>query len=388
MSIIHRCHGGANERDPRDHAGPATANHRLGGFEERLLAELKTVVAQQGATATHAQTTRRARRSWPARPPLLTGAAPAAPAARPVGRRRRAGLLAGGLGLTAAGAAAVVAVASAGPAVSGGAPVGRAAARQYLLAAAATAAATPDRPGAYWHVRATMVTTVGKYTVQTWTRPGGRTWADGPARYNFLAPGKGGRRFSLAGLNSMFEHRMLAVPAVSLPRAWGTRYPAGLTIGEIVGYLPFLPINDRANAALAQGAGLVTYRQIQALPASPAALTAWLLAYQRDFTRQTGLPEPEPATLLQSLAELVTAEPAPPQVRAAAFRAMATLPNITSLGPDHGGQMLGVSLGGKQHATLIIERATSQAYGSLALSTGQPGVKSLFITAQWVNRRP
>jgi hypothetical protein len=150
----------------------------------------------------------------------------------------------------------------------------------------------------------------------------------------------------------------------------------------------FFPINDRESAALAHGAGFVTYRQLQALPASPAALKAWLLAYQRSFARQTGLPEPEPAALLQSLAELVATDPAPPQVRAAAFRAMASLPNITSLGPDHGGQALGISLGGKQHATLLVERATSEAHESLTLSTGQPVVKSVFITAQWVNRRP
>jgi hypothetical protein len=77
MSIVHRPAGGANERDAGDHAGSARAD-RLGGFEERLLAELRAVVAQHGATTAHPRARRSARRP---RPLLLTGAASAALAA-------------------------------------------------------------------------------------------------------------------------------------------------------------------------------------------------------------------------------------------------------------------------------------------------------------------
>lgn len=53
MSTIRRPGGGADEGTPGDHAGRA-AGQSLGGFEERLLAELKQVVAQHAA-ATHPQ---------------------------------------------------------------------------------------------------------------------------------------------------------------------------------------------------------------------------------------------------------------------------------------------------------------------------------------------
>jgi hypothetical protein len=134
----------------------------------------------------------------------------------------------------------------------------------------------------------------------------------------------------------------------------------------------------------------VTFHQLQQLPASPAALKAWLRAFQRDFTRQTGLHVADPAALIQSLIQLVAGVPAPPQVRAAAFRVLATLPNVTRLGPVHGGQALRIALGGNEHATLIVDPATSQAREILTVSYG-PGprmVSNVSVSAQWVDRRP
>jgi hypothetical protein len=321
--------------------------------------------------------------------PAQSSATPVAESAR-VPNRRRIGLLAGGLGLAAAGMATVVAVASAGPAGSSGpAPAGRAAARQYLLAAAAAAAATPGRPGNYWYVRTTVVSLTGKFTVQTWTQPDGRSWTIEPTPYGVLPDdwGKGSRQFSLAGLDWMFTHGPRAFP-VFPPTGWKRERSLGVVYTVPVGPVQFFGSNNRQQAALADGAGYVSYSQLQQLPASPIDLTDWLLRYQRNFTRQTGLSEPEPATLIQSLAELVAAEPAPQRVRAAAFRAMATLSNATSVGSDDGGQTLRISLGGKQQATLTIDPATPQAHQSLTVSTGARLVSSVSVTAHWVNRRP
>ena len=67
---------------------------------------------------------------------------------------------------------------------------------------------------------------------------------------------------------------------------------------------------------------------------------------------------------------------------------MATLPNVTSLGPGHGGQVLRISLGGNRHATLVVDPATSQARESLTVSYGAHRVDSVFVSARWVNRLP
>jgi hypothetical protein len=80
--------------------------------------------------------------------------------------------------------------------------------------------------------------------------------------------------------------------------------------------------------------------------------------------------------------------PAPPQVRAAAFRAMAAMPGVTSLGPVHGGQRLRFSLGSHQFATLAVDPATSQVRDTLTVVGVHGEVSSDSVSAQWTNRLP
>ena len=147
-------------------------------------------------------------------------------------RHRRTGWLAGGLGLTAAAAAAAVVIAGT-PGATGPSghrhaqphrhtqaeAISQLSGRQILLAAARIAAAAPASTGTYWYLKEAEPTSVSKTAFQAWYSRDG-------SEYDLLSPGK----------------VFLASPH------------AGFSIG----------------------ASSLTYRQIQRLPANPAALTAWI----------------------------------------------------------------------------------------------------------------
>lgn len=263
--------------------------------------------------------------------------------------------------LTAAAAAAAVMVASTGTAVPGGpraaAHPGPAAlsARQILLTAATAAAARPEGSGTYWDVR--TITSAGGFreTDETWTlRDGGTTWV-------------------WAGKKT--HDRIIKL--YSSGTGW---WLMGGT-----GSLTPVPHPSRGITGWASS-GWVSFGQLQRLPTSPAALKARIAALTRnipggnwDFPGQVAVFNP--------LTQLVMGLPVPPQVRAAAFRALATLPNVTSLGPVDGGQGLRFSMGGRPYATLVLDLATSQVRDVVSFSGPQKG-SSVSVTARWVNRLP
>jgi hypothetical protein len=155
--------------------------------------------------------------------------------------------------------------------------------------------------------------------------------------------------------------------------------------------LPPLPQrlgDERRPPASSVPPGVVTFGQLQRLPTNPAALKAWIAAFTRNLEHAYNLPDPEHAAVFLSLTNLVAALPAPPAVRAAAFRAVATLPNVTGLGPVQGGQGLRLSLGGTEYATLVVNTATSQARDILTVSGVAHGGGQVSVTAHWVNRLP
>jgi hypothetical protein len=236
----------------------------------------------------------------------------------------------------------------------------------------------------------TTVSLLGNETQQTWTRRDGKTWARGASSGEgpFGGRGKGRRQFSLAGYDWMFAQDPRVIPG-DLP-AWLRRKirDPGWSITGFPGLRHWVAIGPGQQAALRHGAGRVSFRHLQRLPASPAGLQAWLRAFERRFTQRTGVPTPEPGSLIQSLTELVAGLPTPPQVRAAAFRELATLPNVTSLGPVHGGQALRISLGVSTHATLIVDPSTSRAREILTVSYRPQSSSSVAVSARWVNWRP
>lgn len=87
----------------------------------------------------------------------------------------------------------------------------------------------------------------------------------------------------------------------------------------------------------------LTFNQLQRLPESAAALKGWIIySFKHPAYPQMGIPTASvlPGYVQSTLVRLLTDMPVPPAVRAAAFRALASLPNVTSLGPGDGGQAL------------------------------------------------
>jgi hypothetical protein len=281
-------------------------------------------------------------------------------------RRRRAGFLAGGLGLTSAAVAAVIVVASAGPVVPGvpahpghHGPAGQSAAQRFLLDAAATAAATPERSGTYWYVG----------NVFTGPGPGGR-WT------NLMWIARNGRK-SWLWLGTKKHGHLHTFPPWSRP-GWS------LLAGPIGAQLPYAMLmrghNPLQSFEAAARIGRVSFRQLQSLPTSPAALKARITA----LTRNNKVPES--VAVFGSLINLVTGLPAPPQVRAAAFRALATLPIVTAVVAVHGRPALRINTSmflGPRYTTLVVDPATSAVRA--VWSDGHDSTES--VTARWVNTR-
>jgi len=294
--------------------------------------------------------------------------------ARPVGRagpvgRRRAGLLAGAVGLAAAATAVAVMLSSGITAVPGGPVAGRLSARQILLAAASAAAARPEGSGTYWHVKTTYSAPGSRDFLETWTtRYGGTTWMRGSA----ITPA--GRIGKMSGL----------------PRGWSLLNGAN---GPVIPFPPLLPQVSfplsrhqllkqvRGEHDWSGGLDLVSFAQLQSLPTSPAALKARLTALTRSHAVLVG-----PAAVFESLINLVTGLPAPPQVRAAAFQVLARLPIVTEAVPVNGRLGLRMSTGKfsfLRYVTLVVDPATSQVQ---AVASAEGGTMS--VTAGWVNQVP
>lgn len=284
--------------------------------------------------------------------------------------RRRVGRLAGGIGLTAAAITAVAAVTTAvvtsggpggEPRATGGrnhhpAPamaVSRLSARRILLAAATTAAAAPQSPGRYWYLEETGPGPAAKTTERQWyTRDG--------SDYTWLVQDKG-------------------------------VFLASRDIGFLV------------------GASSLTYRQIEHLPAGAAALTAWIT---RSFYHPSGPPLPRglpsarytppsraelPADVALALSNLIYQAPAPPAVRAAAFRALAALPDVTKLGHSGRDVVLRISVpappankfpSGKVPAGADEIRLTIDTSALTLRAVSNYQGTTTVLAARWTNTRP
>jgi hypothetical protein len=332
----------------------------------------------------------------------IFAAAPASrrPRARTLGQSRgrpyRAGLLASGLAVAAVAASAAIVLASGNPAGPGGspsarpssgerpAPGGRPAgggqsARQVLLAAASVAAVSKDARGRYWYVKETLTEPGYRQVQETWTPPyGTRQWVwAGKKSNNHVMEFPNTPGFALTGdIGSLWSLENL--PAVHMsPRQM--RHDMQIR-RQLMLYLKAHPGSLQP--------GVLTFGQLQKLPANPVALTAKIVAINSAAKRWMPLPDPQREQVFLSLTNLVAGLPVPPQVRAAAFRAMAALPGVTSLGPADGGQGLRFGLGGSKSATLVVDPATSQVKETLTVVGVGGEVSSDSVAAQWTNHRP
>lgn len=142
----------------------------------------------------------------------------------------------------------------------------------------------------------------------------------------------------------------------------------------------------------------MTLDQLRTLPTDPDALRAWIDEAVGDY--ESGFKE---RNTLNSLVSLVSMLPAPPEVRAAAFRAIAAYPGVEYLGDVPGGQSVLLPMDGPDADAvvdgqivgerLVVDPATSRASSTTffvsldgqVLVVGHPGAR---VTAEWTDSLP
>ncbi|TDC87295.1 hypothetical protein E1292_46890 [Nonomuraea deserti] len=205
-------------------------------------------------------------------------------------------------------------------------------AQNILLVAAASAERTPLGSGAYWHVRKEKDD--GGLFTESWTTRDGQRW---------MRPVPGRDR-------------------------------------SVVGKAP------SARFWLAPGQGELSIQDIEALPTDPEAL-------KQRVTEMipTAVDHHDPAffPLLSLIAEL----PAPAKVRSAAFRALATVPDVQRVGTVEGGEELMVP-DGDQEIRLVVDPETSRVVRANRLPTvgggvaGANGEHFFKLTTGWTDDFP
>ncbi|MFI7698644.1 hypothetical protein [Nonomuraea sp. NPDC049480] len=191
--------------------------------------------------------------------------------------------------------------------------------RAILLSAATRAASTSASSGPYWHVEKELD---GSKVIELWASRDGRAWRS--------------------------EN------------------------GEI----------EPVTSPFSMGGRDLTFRQIESLPAEPAALKARVTAM---------LPPGSEGLLADALSGLLWTKPSAPGVRAAAYRALADLPEVRYLGPGkdtwgRAGEAFSFGLPSGVQRTLIINPATSQVLSSA--DSGPDGRSEIVLGAGWTDRGP
>ncbi|MFE0156473.1 CU044_5270 family protein [Nonomuraea sp. NPDC059007] len=304
--------------------------------------------------------------------------------ARPHRKVRRLPWRAGAIGLAAAAAAAAVFVgqvsftASPSPTPGGTSLSGT----SILLAAAAKARAAPE--GAYWRLKELYVGSAGPYGQN------GNTYRLETSYLSERWVAKNGRGW--------IGRRQLAVRPLDLDAWRRDGSPAEWEMGKDGGVYSTSPGEGtltrlKGEQRLYWSARPMTLKEIGALPADPEALknrAAEAILRDRDFAGsvEDGLP-PTLAALLYQL-------PASPQVRGAAYQALATLPAVRVEGrtTDPRGRP-GVSVtfpiqrGQPTRGRLIIDPDTSKVLAYEV--TGLPkkgGRVEVVLESGWTDTRP
>ncbi|MFD1537602.1 CU044_5270 family protein [Nonomuraea guangzhouensis] len=247
------------------------------------------------------------------------------------GRGRRTGWLVPALTLATA-AAAVVAVLVTGVITPVGAPTSG---REVLLMAAVSAERTPQGSGTYWHVTREM-RDGDNLRRESWTARDGRRWSIGEPEE-----------------------------------------PPGVVVAD--------PAPLRLKGAE------VSIEDLERLPTDPEALKARLAGLQgRDGAMTASEQRGDP---LFSLVTLISELPTPPEVRSAAFRALATIPGVESMGAVEGGQELRFPHPDFEwEVKLVVDPETAQVTRANYL-TGNDGSVSfgnrfIWVTAGWTDQPP
>ncbi|WP_329085106.1 CU044_5270 family protein [Streptosporangium sp. NBC_01469] len=245
--------------------------------------------------------------------------------------RRRIGWLVPGLGLATAAAAAVAVIAT-GVVTPAGAP---ASGREVLLMAAASAERTPQGSGTYWHVEREW-SNVEIPRVESWTGRDGRRWTKGE-------PGDS--------------------PDVVVP----------------------------ARTTLMLKGAEVSFEDLERLPADPEALKARIAEIKGPDSDMSESEQRDDS--LFPLMALISELPTPPEVRSAAFRALAATPGVENTGAVEGGQELLIPGSEEGDETkLVVDPETAQVSRTNFLITAEGGVASsngfIRVTTGWTDQPP
>jgi hypothetical protein len=274
--------------------------------------------------------------------------------------RRTASRNALGVGLTGAVAAAVLALVTLVPEVGtlpgdGGSDTIDTSPRTVLLAAASRAESAPTS-GTYWHVRRMSRTTLprkfghgqNRYALELllvteqWAKPSGQIWR---GRREWVRPKTpedeaAWRRDGSLSRWCMGKTDTEPTEPICLRTAPGT---ASLT-----------RVDDDA-FVVSEGREL-TFAQLQRLPADASALRAWVINSVKDDLDPAASADIIDYNVADVLGNLLVDVPVPPRVRAAAYRALADMPNVTSIGPtrdDLGRAGVGISIDAGVGAVVI-----------------------------------
>jgi hypothetical protein len=261
---------------------------------------------------------------------LLDEISPAAPG-RPRRTNRRSRVLAAGVSAAAVAVAVTLAV-TVPPEVRGGTPPARHPAAQQtgsqILLAAATSVAHQN-PGIYWHIVINQgepgIPGGATDTDDQWIAHDGNFWSSPPCKQ-------------------------------------------GLT-GKVVMHIP-------QGQSFGLGKASWTYDLVQHWPTNPAALKARIDTYTSSKSLR-----------LQALTALELIVPAPPGVRAAAYRAIAMFPGVQNRGTVKGGHAVYIPARDGGPFLLVIDAATG-----LIHSEENPEATGEFtetvVLAQWANQLP
>ena len=268
--------------------------------------------------------------------------------------RPRAWWLAAGAGISVAAAVAIAAVAVPSR-TSGG--VTHLTGRQILLTAARVAQAQPVASGRYWHVK--------------------MGWQAGPdftSALGGVSPGRG----------------------LHASASWADRGGQVWVSGP---HDTAIKVAHPAQGFVFQVGGItLSYAGLLKLPTTPAALTRWVVHAVK--AENTVTPASAAASarfngLVANLESLLSIYPAPSAVRAAAFRVLAALPGVRSLGRVDGGLAVLVESppGGEMVIEkLVIDPATAQLrsavhYGRVGGAL-KPVLTTHYLIDQWTNQLP
>lgn len=298
-------------------------------------------------------------------------------------------------------------------------------ARQILLAAATTSERRPSTTGRYWHaeirnvpepvtvahgrVRYRLDMTVDRTNAWIARSPKDLSWylEDGDPTFTAPTPADAAawRQDGSPTLFIKAKHRPVCCgpmsddpddPEVLRPWPAGKAAPRGWRLaGEST--LPGSYVKGPRSILLGESRHKLSVKEIMTLPTDPAQLKARLQALS-DPAALKALGRTPTEGMYDAVRDLLILAPAPPKVRAAAFRLLATFPGIDTLGKVRdplGREGIGLIVsdpsfrpGGAYQDRLIIDRATSNIL-AVGAENG-PGNHNIYtpVITRWTNAAP